>query len=147
MGNQISKPPECSEEVLAILSARGRRTLDQMIYPHVLEAAALASESPKSRTPSVGQSTVSIKKEERKWSSSSEDSIISSVTTAPSVSPKPSVDSSNIKTNFEIVNGRRYLSSPGSHFFLPCDDEEADRLVILVNEITIYDIWMAYLFM
>lgn len=48
-------------------------------------------------------------------------------------------DSSAISRNydygtcyFEIVNGRRYMICDDSHFFLPCDDDESDRLVISV---------------
>jgi hypothetical protein len=35
---------------------------------------------------------------------------------------------------FSELDGRRYLTSPGTHYLLPTDDDEADRLVILVRK-------------
>jgi hypothetical protein len=140
MGNQASKPPEYSEEVLASLTPRGRSKLNQMVHHNFFEPASITNDPSKFNKSlprsSSGQSTTNHNKEKRKWSSSSEESDNSYLITPATASPLSgsTVYSSNVKTNFEVLNGRRYLSSPGSHFFLPCDDEEADRLVILVKK-------------
>ncbi|KAI9300359.1 S-adenosyl-L-methionine-dependent methyltransferase [Cunninghamella echinulata] len=36
-----------------------------------------------------------------------------------------------LKLTFNTIQGRRYLTTPGTYYFLPVDDDEADRLVIL----------------
>lgn len=153
MGNTSSRPPlECTEVVLASLSSQNVKKLNQMAYPNFFEAASVSlaqqSELPKSqkRSASVGQisnaSSNSAKtKGRRKWSSSSETTSSRGTSTTLTNSPtstetrrvidltaNPNV---NTKIDFEVISGRRYQYSPGTHFFLPCDDEEADRLVIM----------------
>lgn len=148
MGNATSRPPsECSEVVLASLSPQNAKKLNQLAYPNFFEAAALslATQSDpvvKKRSASVGQVSnldSNRRKEKRKWSTSSEASQGSSLI-EPLTPPASEVSrvinlkanpNINTKISFEVLSGRRYQSSPGSHFFLPCDDEEADRLVIM----------------
>lgn len=146
MGNQFSKSPESPEEVLPTLSPGSQRKLNQMAHSNYFETTSLANDATMKTvnqspcTSAADQSTV-ILKGKRKCSASSEESNNSSLTTGfrstyltPMTTPESNVSIvNNIKFSFEVLNGRRYLNSPGSHFFLPCDDEEADRLVILVN--------------
>ncbi|KAI8975106.1 S-adenosyl-L-methionine-dependent methyltransferase [Mycotypha africana] len=33
--------------------------------------------------------------------------------------------------DYIILEGRKYLNTPGNHFYSPCDDEEADRMVMM----------------
>ncbi|CAO3617353.1 unnamed protein product [Cunninghamella blakesleeana] len=40
-------------------------------------------------------------------------------------------ETAQLKLTFSTLNGRRYLTTPGTYYFLPVDDDEADRLVIL----------------
>lgn len=158
MGNTSSRPPlECTEVVLASLSPQNVKKLNQMAYPNFFEAAAVSlaqqSEHPKSqkRSASVGQisnaSSNTKMKGRRKWSSSSETT--SSRGTTLTLTDSSSTDTRrvidltanpnvNTKIDFEVLFGRRYQYSPGSHFFLPCDDEEADRLVIMVSIIVVF---------
>jgi hypothetical protein len=152
MGNTNSRPTsECSEVVLASLSPQNAKKLNQLSYPNFFEAKALGTipkthphPAPQKRSASSGHVNSNIrKKEKRKWSSASEGSSSKSSLVDP-VTPKTSRERKvinleanpnvNTKINFEVVSGRRYQSSLGTNFFLPCDDEEADRLVIMVKK-------------
>lgn len=135
MGNANSRP---SEEVLATLSSKSRKKYNQS-YPNYFETKALATDRHSPRG-----SIISIKKEKRKRSSASEDSsslnsAISLLSSSPPPPPSSSPAANNttpeytIPIEYEIINGRRYMISPINRFYLPCDDEEADRIVILVS--------------
>lgn len=146
MGNTNSRlPGECSDEVMASLSPQSQKRLNQLSYPNFFEAAAITPEpQPVSQRKGTSisasvDSNKSNKKEKRKISASSEESDRLSLTpVTPPIETKNRVthlsSSScwNSKIDFEMINGRRYQSSPGINFYLPCDDDEADRLVIMV---------------
>lgn len=149
MGNTNSRPPgECSEEVIASLSPGSQKKLNQLSYPNFFEVASITTAPlPHSQRKGTYIST-SIntnrgnKKEKCKLSASSLESNLFSLTpiTPPTekngrVTHLNSSPCCNSKIDFEIINGRRYQSSPGTHFYLPCDDDEADRLVIMVINI------------
>jgi hypothetical protein len=34
---------------------------------------------------------------------------------------------------YTTVNGRKYINTPHSRYFLPCDEDETDRLIVLVS--------------
>lgn len=148
MGSVNSRPPgECSDEVLASLSPKNQRKLNQLSYPNFFEGASLTTDPntpAQKRGTSISQSIKN--KDRRKWPATSEDSHMSNMTpiTPPAESSNRVMHLNNSpycnsKIEFEMISGRRYQSSPGAHFYLPCDDDEADRLVIMViHTIQIY---------
>ncbi|GAA5803417.1 hypothetical protein HPULCUR_008897 [Helicostylum pulchrum] len=140
MGSVNSRPPgECSDEVLASLSPKNQRKLNQLSYPNFFEGASLTTDPntpAQKRGTSISQSIKN--KDRRKWPATSEDSHMSNMTpiTPPAESSNRVMHLNNSpycnsKIEFEMISGRRYQSSPGAHFYLPCDDDEADRLVIM----------------
>ena len=164
MGTVPSRPlSENSDVIFPNWSPQDSKKLNQVAYPNFFEAASMslatqADPVPQKRSASVGQlSNNSYKKERRKWASSSEgSSTMSTHTRSPTLSSSTTTTSfgykesqfhaitmdlkSNMKIKFEMIGGRRYQSSPGSHFFLPCDDEEADRLVVMVTTFFLYSV-------
>lgn len=128
MGNANSRP---SEEVLATLSSKSRKKYNQS-YPNYFESKSVATDKNSPRG-----SIISIRKDRRKHSSASEDSSLlnAAASLRPSSPPSPlnTTPEYTIPIEYEIKNGRRYIVSPVSRFYLPCDDEEADRIVILVS--------------
>lgn len=128
MGNANSRP---SEEVLATLSSKSRKKYNHS-YPNYFESKSVATDKYSPRG-----SIISIKKEKRKHSSASEDSsLLNAAVSLLSSSPPSPLNTTpeyTIPIEYEIKNGRRYMISPVNRFYLPCDDEEADRMVILVS--------------
>lgn len=128
MGNANSRP---SEEVLATLSSKSRKKYNQS-YPNFFESKSTASDRHSPRG-----SIISIRKDKRKHSSASEDSsLLNAAVSLLSSSPPSPLNTTpeyTIPIEYEIRNGRRYMISPAHRFYLPCDDEEADRIVILVS--------------
>ncbi|KAL0144299.1 S-adenosyl-L-methionine-dependent methyltransferase [Mucor lusitanicus] len=126
MGNANSRP---SEEVLATLSSKSRKKYNQS-YPNFFESKSTASDRHSPRG-----SIISIRKDKRKHSSASEDSsLLNAAVSLLSSSPPSPLNTTpeyTIPIEYEIRNGRRYMISPAHRFYLPCDDEEADRIVIL----------------
>ncbi|KAL9538393.1 hypothetical protein MBANPS3_010963 [Mucor bainieri] len=126
MGNANSRP---SEEVLATLSSKSRKKYNQS-YPNYFESKSTATDKYSPRG-----SIISIRKDKRKHSSASEDSsLLNAAVSLLSSSPPSPLNTTpeyTIPIEYEIKNGRRYMISPVNRFYLPCDDEEADRIVIL----------------
>ncbi|KAG1125568.1 hypothetical protein G6F42_008597 [Rhizopus arrhizus] len=126
MVNANSRP---SEEVLATLSSKSRKKYNYS-YPNYFESKSVATDKYSPRG-----SVISIKKEKRKHSSASEDSsLLNAAVSLLSSSPPSPLNTTpeyTIPIEYEIKNGRRYMISPVNRFYLPCDDEEADRMVIL----------------
>jgi hypothetical protein len=117
MGNATSRPPE---ELVASLPPRTQKKLNEIACPNFFEAAFLATDPVR-----VSQ----------KRSASSVATLLGtpSSMTESNNSSGGMLPNCNSKIDFEIIHGRRYQISPGSHFYLPCDDDEADRLVIMVE--------------
>lgn len=126
MGNANSRP---SEEVLATLSSKSRKKYNQS-YPNYFESKSTATDKYSPRS-----SIISIRKDRRKHSSASEDSsLLNAAVSLLSSSPPSPLNTTleyTIPIEYEIKNGRRYMVSPAHRFYLPCDDEEVDRIVIL----------------
>ncbi|KAI8978639.1 S-adenosyl-L-methionine-dependent methyltransferase [Pilobolus umbonatus] len=82
-------------------------------------------------------SNISLKKIIKRKGSSSSDASITTTNNSIDYSSNPillvdSLDPEKLsKIEYETVNNRRYMKVNNNRFFLPCDDEEADRLVIL----------------
>jgi hypothetical protein len=138
MGNTESQPM-LSDTVVSSLPQRTQQRLSQAHTPKkhqpssfsFFEAAAVA-QAPVPKAP--------LRPSSRK-SSSAASSSKSSIEKPSHRSPLSSVRESvislpelqQLKLTFTEVAGRRYLSTPGTHYHLPCDDDETDRLVILVS--------------
>ncbi|KAI8637879.1 S-adenosyl-L-methionine-dependent methyltransferase [Parasitella parasitica] len=128
MGNANSRP---SDEVLATLSTKNKRKYD-LSYPNYFESSkALGTEKLSPRG-----SMISMRREKRKQSSASEDSIQlnadgSFLSASPPSTSLVSSNEYNIPLEYEIKNGRRYMVSSAHRFYLPCDDIEADRIIVL----------------
>lgn len=154
MGNVSSRHPGeefDSDEVIADLPPSAQKKLNNA-YPNFFVVASLATDPVKApqkqRNPSVSHSVHSNKsgqekqKGGRKSSSSSStagsshiSSVLTPLDTSSSLTESRAGEilaNCTSKIDFETIHGRRYQISPGTHFYLPCDDDEADRLVIMV---------------
>ncbi|CAO3587293.1 unnamed protein product [Absidia cylindrospora] len=141
MGNTESHPP-LDDIVVSNLPKRTQQRLSQAQATTArhqpssfsfFEAAAVA------KTPAPRP----IQPSHRKPSSASPSTSSTSSSTngnrrRPPPAPSVTRDSMNsipeaqqMKLIFAEVAGRRYLTTPGTHHHLPCDDDETDRLVIL----------------
>lgn len=127
MGNQNSK----ADELLAGMSLRNYKKLTQMSS----QMDSLTSVETNASTKT--SSNISLKKMIRRKGSSSSDASTATTTTSIDYSSNhllsiERLDQERIsQIEYETVNNRRYVKMKNSQFFLPCDDEEADRLVIL----------------
>ncbi|KAI8342655.1 hypothetical protein BC941DRAFT_413450 [Chlamydoabsidia padenii] len=134
MGNTESQPA-LSETVVSTLPKRTQQRLSQVARHHqpssfsFFEAAAVAN------TPGP-KSTISPRKpnsEKTNSTKSMEKKSNSHVTTSSSI--RESIlslsDGRQLQLFYSELGGRRYLTSPGTHYLLPVDDDEADRIVIL----------------
>lgn len=144
MGNTNSKGSttgECSMDILASLSPKSRKKVRQIAHLNTKLTTPDLNILKKKKKNHSAQSLYSQNKEGLKLSSSTLSLLVDDTTISPPLTPLAESDHDNVvalpfcnsKIDFEVVNGRRYQSSPGTHFYLPCDDEEADRLVIMVN--------------
>ncbi|CEP12490.1 hypothetical protein [Parasitella parasitica] len=125
MGNSNSRP---SAEVIATLSTKNKRKYDSS-YPK-LESKSLGMERISPRG-----SMISSRREKRKQSSASEDSMPlneeSFLSSSPPYTALTPSNEDNLSLNYEIKNGRKYIDSPAHRFYLPCDEIEADRIIAL----------------
>lgn len=146
MGNAPSNPhqhpPHMSDAAAQSLSRRGQQRLSQNPYnPYVnfFEMAAATPDPVVNRRPKK-------KPDSRSGSTSGSSSVASSSlagSSAASVSRTPrqsatsetaTLVSQDSVQHFEYHNGRKYLSYPPSiRRYLPCDDDESDRIVIMVS--------------
>lgn len=148
MGNAPSQPP-VSDAVASSLSPRAQQRLSQAPYANFFEAAAVTTHPVpvrRRKRPTATNSEASSTRSSVKSGSSS------SVTTRTVSEKRPSrattvralsSDSSTLisdatslpppKLDYTVLKGRRYPQYPDARFFLPCDDDESDRIVILVK--------------
>ncbi|KAI9017896.1 S-adenosyl-L-methionine-dependent methyltransferase [Phycomyces nitens] len=135
MGNSSSH--QVPDAVSSSLSPNVRRRISQNPgFIGFFEGSPLKNASrKKTRTPSLAvssSSTLSSKNDARTSIPPLPHSRSSSGLSETSTLVSPLLDVDNASDLvFEMVQGRRYLVTPGTNFNLPCDDEEADRLVIL----------------
>ncbi|KAI8366932.1 S-adenosyl-L-methionine-dependent methyltransferase [Choanephora cucurbitarum] len=119
MGNANSRSYEpCSDEMMANLTVRNRRKINQFDF---IEPKPIPVDTTKKRP--------------------SKSSLVAKSThPSPESSKRPSTPSSNTSTTtpehpipltYETANNRRYVVGPIDNFYLPVDDDEVDRLVVL----------------
>ncbi|KAL0080305.1 hypothetical protein J3Q64DRAFT_1851294 [Phycomyces blakesleeanus] len=155
MGNSSSQHTQVPDAVSSTLSPNVRRRISQNPgFISFFEGTPLGKNAnrKKSRTPSLAvssSSTLSSKNDARssipplpplpnqqnqpvpQTTRSSSGLSETSTLVSPLLECADSNNNSTSDLIFEVVDGRRYLVTPGTHFYLPCDDDEADRLVIL----------------
>lgn len=113
MGNTSSTPVSIQRDTELI---KGLATIDETSYPNFFEGKSIV---PHPTAP-----------KKRKYSSTSTAS--SNSTTPPMIKDEEEQDDT-----IEILCNRKYLKDTANHrFYLPVDDKEADRQVILVKNQT-----------
>jgi hypothetical protein len=117
MGNTTSTSSNNPDRDLDLI--KGLATIDESSYPNFFEAKSI-----------VPQPTTGPKK--RKYSSTSTMSSTSCTLPPPPVI----IEEEKLDDNLEIICNRKYLKPDNSshRFYLPVDDQESDRLVILVTK-------------
>ncbi|KAI8086086.1 uncharacterized protein BX664DRAFT_334877 [Halteromyces radiatus] len=141
MGNTESHPA-LSNDVVSNLPKRTQQRLSQAqtakkYQPSsfsFFEAAAVAQTpvpKPVVRPSSRKSSSVATSHTSSSKSSSEKQTRRSPLSTSTRESVISLPELQQLKLAFTEVAGRRYLTTPGTHYHLPCDDDEADRLVIL----------------
>ena len=159
MGNAPSQQP-MSDAVSSSLSPRAQQRLSQApTYMNFFEAAAVAPSAPASR-PKKRPSTTSDKSSTRSGSSNSSGRVSNEKrvprSTATSISngqgsvfsegsstllsslgahsdkQQQQPNKGDFKLEYATIDERRYLCDPDARYFSPCDEEESDRLVIMV---------------
>ncbi|KAI8149886.1 S-adenosyl-L-methionine-dependent methyltransferase [Fennellomyces sp. T-0311] len=152
MGNAPSQQFPINDAATSTLSARGQQRLSHAPYVNFFEVAAVNQPPPPTRPkkkPATSMSSGGRTNSSRSSSKSSQGSA-SSVTTSARSDKRPSrsmpprmnsgfSDSSTLvpltdpppKLDFAMLDGRRYLIHPEARFFLPFDDDESDRIVIM----------------
>ncbi|KAI8330434.1 S-adenosyl-L-methionine-dependent methyltransferase [Chlamydoabsidia padenii] len=141
MGNTESQPA-LSDTVVSSLPKRTQQRLSQVHTPakkhqpssfSFFEAAAV-TQTPAPKAP-IRPSSRKSSSAAASQSSSSKSSIDKRTLKSPLSSIRASVISfpeiHQLKLTYSDIAGRRYLTTPGTHYHLPCDDDETDRLVIL----------------
>jgi hypothetical protein len=119
MGNASSRSPELvSNDVISSLSPTSQKKLKQMAHSNFYELATLT----------VDGDTTRIDSE------SSTKSDMSQETQTAHETPNSSLSKLNKEqSEYEELEGRPYITSDPGFFFLPCDSDESDRMVILVS--------------
>lgn len=150
MGNapsqQHQQPPHMSDAATQSLSRRGQQRLSQNPhnpYVNFFEMAAATHDPVVNRPPKKkqGSRSGSTSGSSSVASSSVADSSTASVNRTPRQSATTSDTASTLVSHdsaqhFEYHNGRKYLSYPPSiRRYLPCDDDESDRIVIMVSKV------------
>lgn len=103
--------------------SRNLSSISETSYPNFFESKSIGTVAPMNK--------------KRKYSSTS---TVSSNSTILPTSPviKEEVIEEELDEDIEIIGNRKYLKNSTSHrFYLPVDDQESDRLVILVDIINI----------
>ncbi|KAG0171330.1 hypothetical protein DFQ30_001162 [Apophysomyces sp. BC1015] len=147
MGNTTSKQKPVSSVVTATLSPKAQRRLSNQPFYQLFASVASISDSPRKKSsPSPSNRKLSSAR------SSKVSSEASSIKTDDAPPPLPAVprlscarsssdlsettlaassSRGKLQQDQVMLEGRQYLVTPGTYFCSPCDDDEADRLVIL----------------
>lgn len=126
MGQAPSHPPVSD----AIVPPQTRQRLSQSPYVNYFEVAAVQPSGPPRQA--KPRSRPSTRSNSLSTSISSNKSETSSIRqrAMPSISEEEKVPA----LEWEEISGRRYVTQrSGQYFLLPCDDDESDRIVILVR--------------
>ncbi|ORZ16497.1 S-adenosyl-L-methionine-dependent methyltransferase [Absidia repens] len=131
----MSDLPKRTQQRLSHIQTQTAKKYQPSSFSFFEAAAVTQTPAPKTQRPSsrksssVAASQTSSSKSSSTSGNKNRPSPLHSSSMRESVISLPEVH--QMKLAFTTIAERRYLTTPGTHYHLPCDDDETDRLVIL----------------